>query len=127
MEHAELKQRCEAGVAIIARRYIPDAVERKVLADAAPKAMPFSLMINWEALVADVVLKILRNVGDLLIELGRERRADIERAATDTVIAFVTWDIPGLPETLERKIDAAVQKNATRAIQSLLDSVFGEV
>lgn len=123
MSHNELVERCQDGMAVIARRYIPDRAE--LAAAETMQMLPTALIINWEALATDLVLKLLRNVGDLLIEKGREHRDDIERAAEEAIIGIVVWNIPGLPDSIERKLDASFQESATQAVQALLNSVFG--
>ena len=119
--HSDLYGRCLDGVAVIAQRYVPGKDEQR----AKGVALVGALGINWDALLADMALKILRNVGDLAIQYGKERRADIEAAANDAIGTVVAWNIPGLPETIEVKIDAAFETHAKAAVHSLLNGVFG--
>lgn len=74
----------------------------------------------WGASLKEILERVLEKA----LELGREFRDDIEKAAKSAVDSLIAQDLPGIPPTTEAWIDEAARAVAYRAIESLLDAIL---
>lgn len=119
--HQEDFDRLCSGLPEIALRFVPDPVERAQAAKGAALVGVTGFVINWEWLAAELIAKLTRNVLDLALEYGRVKRPAIEQAAMEVIRGLVRWNIPGLPEAVEVKLDAYFAEKAYQVVQALLD------